>query len=71
MKEVMFTHCTPNLICCTAESNTTLLSNYMCTYSRLHLKEVLNEAEVIHTNRTENRGCMGKDSVGNCTKEIL
>ena len=70
MKEIMFIHCTPNLIYCTAESNTTLLSN-MCTYSRCHLKEVLNEAEVIYTNRTENRGCMGKESLGKCTKYIL
>ena len=71
MKQVMFIHCTPNLICCTAESNRTLLSSYMCTYSRLHLKEVLSEAEVIYTNRTENSGCMEKDSVHKGTKEIL
>ena len=43
----------------------------MCTYSRLHLKEVLSEAEVIYTNRTENSGCMEKDSVHKGTKEIL
>ena len=43
----------------------------MYTYPRLHLKEVPKGAEGIYNNRTENRGCMGKDSVGKCTKEIL
>ena len=58
------------MLCHRAESNTALLSNYMCTYYRLHLQEVLDEAKVIYTNGTENRGCMGEGQWGRVPKRF-
>ena len=35
----------------------------MCTYCRLHLQKVLDEAKLMFTDRTENRGCVGGSPV--------
>jgi len=36
----------------------------MCTYLRLHLQKVLDEAKLMFTDRTENRGCIGEGECG-------